>query len=100
MFIPGLNAVAMLTFLQKVKQAEQAFPGQGTGAQKAKHVLAAVLEMTPRLKAWGVPTSELKDYLEGAVLLMQGRASLVSDVDGKELLEDDLESLAALFDAA
>lgn len=98
-FIPGLNALGMLTFLKIVKRAEYSFPGRGTGAQKAKHVLATVLQMAPQLKAWGVPTSEWKDYLEGAVLLMQGQASLVSDVDGKELLEEDLDSLAALFDA-
>ena len=99
MFIPGINALGMLTFLQMAKRAEQAFPDQGTGTQKAKHVLASVLEMAPQLKAWGVPTSEWKDYLESAVLMMQGRASLVSDVDGKELLEEDLDQLAALFDA-
>ena len=100
MFIPGVNALGMLTFLQMVKRAEHTFPRRGFGTRKAKHVLAAVLEMTPQLDAWGVPASEWNAYLEGAVLLMQGRASLIIDVDGNELLEEDLESLAALFDEA
>lgn len=100
MFIPGVNALGMLTFLRMVKSAEMSFPKKGSGANKARHVMASVLQVAPQLKAWGVPTSEWKDYLESAVLLMQGRASLVSDVDGAELLEDDLDRLAALFDAA
>ena len=97
-FIPGWNALALLTFLQKVKHAESVFPAKGTGVAKAKYVLTTVLKIVPQLKAWGVPTSEWKDYIEAAVLLMQGRASLVSDDDGRELLESDLSSLAALFE--
>ena len=99
MLIPGLNALGMLSFLQMAKQAERQFPGRGTGGQKVKHVFASFLKMTPQLKAWGMPTSEWKHYLEGAVLMMQGRASLVRDVDGKELLDENFDELAALFEA-
>ena len=44
-----------------------------------------------------VPESEWGRYLELAVLLMKGQAKLVSEFDGKELLEEDLERLAGLF---
>ena len=99
MFIPGFNALGVLTVLQKVKAAEAGW-GAGNGAVKVRYVLEAMNGMMPQLKAWGVPTSEWKDYIETAVLLMQGKASLVSEFDGKELLESDIDALAVLFEAS
>ena len=99
-FIPGLSALGVLTVLQKVKAAEAVFAGPGTGMSKARAVLVAMNDMMPQLKAWGVPTSEWKDYIETAVLLMQGKATLVSELDGKELLESDIDALAVLFEAS
>lgn len=98
MFFPPLNALGLLKFMTFAKQAEATFTGPGHGTQKLKFVLAQAIALTPELKRMGVPRTEWVDYIESALLLMNGKASLISDDTGEELLEADLERLSGLFE--
>lgn len=99
MFFPPINAIGVLRFMTLAKQAESIIGGSGTGKAKMMWVLRQAMEMKPEIERLGVPRAEWVEYIESALLLIDGKASLVSDVDGTELLEEDLDRLAALFDA-
>ncbi len=99
MVFPPLNAIGILRFMTLAKQAETVIGGTGTGKSKLFWVLRKAMVMKPELERLGVPKAEWVEYIESALLLIDGKASLISDVDGKELLEEDLDRLAALFGA-
>ena len=99
MVFPPLNALGILRFMTLAKQAETVIGGSGTGKSKLFWVLRKAMVMKPELERLGVPKAEWVEYIESALLLIDGKASLISDVDGKELLEEDLDRLAALFGA-
>lgn len=98
MFFPPLNALGVLKFMNFAKDAEERFKGPGRGQDKLKWVLAQAVALTPELKRMGVPRTEWAEYIESALLLMDGKASLVSDDTGEELLEKDLERLSEMFE--
>lgn len=98
MVFPPLNALGILRFMTLAKQAETVIGGRGTGRRKLAWVLSQAKVMKPELERMGVPRREWAEYIETALLLIDGRASLVSDDTGEKLLEKDLERLASLFD--
>lgn len=98
MFFPPLNALGILKFMTFAKDAEARFVGPGRGRDKLKWVVDRAVTFAPELKRMGVPRTEWAEYIESALLLIDGKASLVSDDTGEELLEKDLERLSSLFE--
>lgn len=97
MFFPPLNALGILKFMNFAKEAEAKFTGPGRGTMKIQWVLHQAILLSPELKRMGIPRTDWVEYIESALLLMDGKASLVSDTTGEKILEKDLERLAGLF---